>query len=69
MKSLITVYSTMSLGEAEIIKGMLINHDIHCVVDNALFTLVIPSMNGIEVKVYEKDAEEAIRILRLNGYK
>ena len=69
MKSLITVYSTMSLGEAEIIKGMLINHDIHCVVDNALSTQVIPSMNGIEVKVYEKDAEEAIRILRLNGYK
>ncbi len=69
MKSLITVFSTMSLGEAEIIKGMLINHDIHCVVDNALSTQMLPSMNGIEVKVYEKDAEEAIRILRLNGYK
>ena len=69
MQSLITVFSTMSLGEAEIIKGMLINHNIHCVVDNALSTQVLPSMNGIAVKVFEKDAEDAIRLLRLNGYK
>ena len=69
MQSLITVFSTMSLGEAEIIKGMLINHNIHCVVDNALSTQVLPSMNGIEVKVFEKDAADAIRLLRLNGYK
>lgn len=65
MKPFITVFTTSNLGEAEIIKGMLINHNIEAIVVNELSTQMLPVTNGIEVKVRELDAEEALRILRL----
>ena len=62
----ITLFSSCEKTKIELIRSLLISHDIECFVDNQHMASIYPSIEGInmEIKVRSEDLDSALQILK-----
>ena len=69
---IITIYSFEHLSEAVVVRGRLESEGIPCMIQNELISQIAPfysdTFGGVKLQVNERDAEQAIEILKEAGY-
>ena len=70
--NIVTIYSFSNPSEAAIVRGRLESEGISCMIQNELLSQVVPffsnARGNIRLQVFERDAENAVEILKEAGY-